>query len=64
VRLILLEVCAGIPPRKYIAFVGREHDDTRVRVFLADCDDGVDPAHIRHLDVHEGDVRSHAAELR
>jgi hypothetical protein len=43
--------------------VGGQDDDSRVRELLANPKDGIPPVHERHLQVHEGDIRTVRAEL-
>ncbi|EEF24634.1 conserved hypothetical protein [Ricinus communis] len=47
--------------RQHVALVRGEHHDAGVGEFLADGDGGVDAVHVRHLDVHQRDVRLQAA---
>src|SRR5271167_4341026 len=47
----------------YIAFVRRQHDDFRVGKFCPNCDDRIQAVHLRHLQVHERDVRAMRTEL-
>jgi hypothetical protein len=42
----------------FVAAVHREHDDPRLRIFLADELDGARAAHLRQLQVHQHDVRT------
>ena len=44
--------------------VGGQHDDPGVRELRANGDRGLDAAHLRHLEVHEHDVRTVLAEER
>jgi hypothetical protein len=39
-----------------VAHVRGEHDDARGREFSANRDHGIDAVHLRHLQVHQGDV--------
>lgn len=45
----------------YITFIGGQDNDFGLREFLAYCDGGVDAIHVRHLDIHEGDIRAQGA---
>jgi len=40
----------------YISFIGGQ-DDLRIGKFLSDCDPSLQAVHLRHLQVHQGDVR-------
>jgi hypothetical protein len=39
------------------------HDDARLGIFAANGDDGIEPAHLWHLQIHQGDIRAVRAEL-
>ena len=48
---------------QHVASVSCENDDSRVRKFTSNRDDGIDAAHLRHLQVHQDHIRSVYAEL-
>src|SRR6516164_8805420 len=45
-----------------VAAVGRQHDDSCVRKLTPNGDQRFDPIDLRHLHVHERDIRSHRSE--
>jgi hypothetical protein len=47
----------------YIALVGRQHNDFRFGKFAPNGGDGIQAVHLRHLQVHERDVRPMRTEL-
>src|SRR5262249_44285134 len=50
--------------RECIATIGCQNDDSCVAEFAPDGEDGIDPIHVRHLQVHESDIRMVRTELR
>ena len=47
----------------HIAFVRRQHNDFRFGKFSPNCDDGIQAVHLRHLQVHQRDVRPMRTKL-
>ena len=47
----------------YITFVGRQDNDSRIREFSPNRDDGIEAIHLRHLEIHQRDVGSMLTEL-
>src|SRR5258705_13751753 len=46
-----------------VAGVRRQDDDVRLWKFAANRNDRIDTVHLRHLQVHQGDIRTVRAEL-
>ena len=49
--------------RLHIAGIGGQHDDARLRELAADRNDRIEPAHLRHLQIHQRDVGTVRAKL-
>jgi hypothetical protein len=47
----------------YIAVIRRQHNDFCFGKFSPNRDDGIQPVHLRHLQVHERDVRAMRTKL-
>src|SRR5271165_2920219 len=60
---VTLRSCFECPKNLYIAFVGRQYDDFRIRKFCTNRDDGIEAVHLWHLQVHQRDVRAMCTEL-
>ena len=60
---VTLGACLERPEDLCVAFVRRQHNNFRFGKFLADRDDGIQAVHLRHLQVHERDVRPMRTEL-
>src|ERR1700746_3797661 len=48
---------------KHVAGVSCKDDDSRVRKFTSNRNDGVDAAHFRHLQIHKTQIRVMCTEL-
>src|ERR1700687_217850 len=55
--------CFECAKNLYITLVGRQHNDLSIGKFCQNCDDRIEAVHLRHLQVHERDVRAMRTEL-
>ena len=60
---VTLRSCFECAKDLYIAFLGRQHDYLRIGKFCSNRDDGIEAIHLRHLHIHERDIRTMRTEL-